>query len=987
MKRTGAVMLWAVASVLLWGDRVAGAEVSQGPSPNPSVLTRQDFGDSEQSLGRSLKVRSIDVVVDVVGASATTTMKVRFATPPRGQEADFNLDLPSGSVVTGYALDIQGRMVDGVVVAPRQATKAYEEKVRRGVDPGLAKITRAGDFNTRVFSTRGETERTIAVRFVTPVGPNQPYALPMRLDGAADDISITVRQAGLIHPADIEGPSPGLTPVLTGETEAKAWARQAPVSGVLRIANLAPRPVVTRASNGELFFETLAPAGEAAAPVQPRVRVYWDVSRSRRSDDLNGELALLSSYLERSSAAAVDLITFADAPGDRQTFTGRQMTTALVQTLRRRTYLGATSYSSVFSVAAPRADVCLVFSDGAATVDQSNPRALDCQVFAISSSPEARRNVLTALAAMSGGESIDLRTMDKESAVRRLLAPRVRVLSVLDNQGRPIEVVELGGSDRRIIGRAPQTGPVVIRTASGTTYVPLDHREVIDSDGPAALWAHQKLGEMAVRSGKPAQVLDLARRYQVAGEGAMFVVLESAQDYVENDIAPPSTFPAEQRKEYARLARAKQDADASAKSRRLDQVLVAWNEEKAWWRNPIPRPEKPPKAVGSGAPQSSVPLPSPPPPAARPASPAEVSQDQTKVEQVVVTAERRSSNTRQALSALTGSARRREAPQADAPLGGARADVKIEAAPWNPDRPYLAALKAEPDQFDAVFAEQEAGFGDLPAFYFDVAEYLFRRDKTAQARTVALSAVELPTANVGTYKILADRLIRYGDPDRAIWIYQHILDLEPDRPQPRRDLALALIDRSSLAGVSREQQAADLRQAIGLLNEVVMTPWEPQYNGIELIALMEANGVAPRLAALTGEPSALDPRLRAQMDVDLRVVLDWNTEHTDYDLWVDEPSRERVMYSHNRSNSGGRLSNDMTQGYGPEEYLLKTAPQGRYEVRADGYRGDRFNPNGVTTIRAHLYRNWGRPNQAVETFEVDLSQDEKEPVIGRFKVG
>ena len=53
----------------------------------------------------------------------------------------------------------------------------------------------------------------------------------------------------------------------------------------------------------------------------------------------------------------------------------------------------------------------------------------------------------------------------------------------------------------------------------------------------------------------------------------------------------------------------------------------------------------------------------------------------------------------------------------------------IAVEPWNPDRPYLAALEAAaaPDNFMSVYREQEAMFGSLPAFYLDVAEFLYRQ--------------------------------------------------------------------------------------------------------------------------------------------------------------------------------------------------------------------------------------------------------------------
>jgi len=126
-----------------------------------------------------------------------------------------------------------------------------------------------------------------------------------------------------------------------------------------------------------------------------------------------------------------------------------------------------------------------------------------------------------------------------------------------------------------------------------------------------------------------------------------------------------------------------------------------------------------------------------------------------------------------------------------------------------------------------------------------------------------------------------------------------------------------------------------------------MTPWSEDYDGVEMIALMEANRLIPIYRSLGGVEVALDPRLIALLDVDLRVVIEWNSEENDIDLWVDEPNGERAIYSNPRTVIGGRLSNDMTSGYGPEEYLLRRAPNGTFTVRANVYAADRINPNGV----------------------------------------
>jgi hypothetical protein len=191
------------------------------------------------------------------------------------------------------------------------------------------------------------------------------------------------------------------------------------------------------------------------------------------------------------------------------------------------------------------------------------------------------------------------------------------------------------------------------------------------------------------------------------------------------------------------------------------------------------------------------------------------------------------------------------------------------------------------------------------------------------------------------------------------------------------------------AGAAPDQARADLARAIMLLADVALRPWDGRFEGIELIALMELNRLVPRYRAAGGGEIALDPRLIALMPVDIRVVVEWNTDATDLDLWVDEPNGERAIYNNPRTAIGGRLSDDMTQGYGPEEYLLRRAPAGSYTVKANVYAADRINPNGASRITARLIRDWGTAEEREEVVDVELLPGEEKGTrrIGRIRVG
>src|SRR5262245_24677008 len=126
MRRSWLVLL------LLIGSTTA---LAQSPPANPSLIAR--FPDHPRKV--ALRLADLKIDVNIVGTLARTTIRARFLnSTDRTLEGDFTLALPADATVTGYALDIEGRMIDGVLSEPSHARAVYEEKVKKSIDPGLA---------------------------------------------------------------------------------------------------------------------------------------------------------------------------------------------------------------------------------------------------------------------------------------------------------------------------------------------------------------------------------------------------------------------------------------------------------------------------------------------------------------------------------------------------------------------------------------------------------------------------------------------------------------------------------------------------------------------------------------------------------------------------------------------------------------------------------------------------------------------------------
>ncbi|MDH4191064.1 MAG: DUF2135 domain-containing protein, partial [Betaproteobacteria bacterium] len=189
-------------------------------------------------------------------------------------------------------------------------------------------------------------------------------------------------------------------------------------------------------------------------------------------------------------------------------------------------------------------------------------------------------------------------------------------------------------------------------------------------------------------------------------------------------------------------------------------------------------------------------------------------------------------------------------------------------------------------------------------------------------------------------------LVQARRPVLAIPVFRKVLELSPEEPQSYRDLGLAY--------------AADkqFQKALDSLYEVVTRPWHGRFPEVELIALADLNAIAGKAAAKV-DTRRVDPRLIRNLPLDLRAVLTWDADNTDIDLWITDPNGEKAFYGHRLTWQGGRMSQDFTGGYGPEEFSLRKARPGRYRIEAQFYGHRQQIVAGATTLQVTVQTHFG----------------------------
>jgi hypothetical protein len=245
-------------------------------------------------------------------------------------------------------------------------------------------------------------------------------------------------------------------------------------------------------------------------------------------------------------------------------------------------------------------------------------------------------------------------------------------------------------------------------------------------------------------------------------------------------------------------------------------------------------------------------------------------------------------------------------------------------------------------------------YAEQPSFFIDVARFFIQHDDKRFGIQVLSNIAEMKLEDAELLRMMAAELMDAGEAELAVATYRDILLAREEDPQSYRDLAGAC------------NETAKYSEAIKLLYKLILGSWDSRFGEVKSIALNEMNAIiAAHKDAITG--SSIDKRFIYEMPVDIRIVISWNADNTDIDLWVTDPGKEKCSFENTSTAIGGKISTDVTQGYGPEEYSLKKALPGDYQVDVNLFGNSTQTLGGPIAIKADLYTDYGKPNQKKQT--------------------
>lgn len=974
---------------LLTGALCAFALLAGPASAQQTENRRVQLRITQQDIKEPVRLQNVSINTDITGQLAQTTIDMVFYNPNnRVLEGQLQFPLLDGQSISGFALEMEdGKLRQAVPVEKDKGRIAFEAVTRQQIDPALLQQTQGNNYQLRVYPLNPQKTRRVQLRYTERLSESDGkllYRLPLTYGDKLATLKLSMRINGAAAAPQVQSGPAGAFQFNQrgGSYQAELTRNDFAGNGIIQIAipSASSAQTSVQTVDGKTYFYTHIPASGLenlsidSTRHEPRsVTLLWDSSASGAKRNHQRELALLDAWFSQLGNVSVSLQRVRDVAEPSKTYTVRNGNwQALRNELEQTVYDGATNLGA-FNLKG-NSDAWLLFSDGLNTYGNQRFNPQNILLYSVVSSASADNQSLRALAEQNGGRLIDLNSQTPQQAVNSLLDRAPRLLSMQSNGARDLvsasNVVDADGLTIAGILTEPKTSlRLTILATDGSRRdinVPIDNQH--QSTLPAAEWARLKIQRLSADYQlNKGEIRRLGKTFGLVTPETSLIVLDRVEDYVRYEITPPP----ELLKDYEQRRAAQATQARTATRNHLDQLAEQWKAREKWWATKYPKgaPPQPKQVVKPTAPgiggghardQRIVSE-----GAVSAAAPAVAESIELADYAAAPMMERRTAPIAAAKSAGTSSSNQR---QAAAPT----ASIKLQA--WKPNEPYMQRLNsAAPGDLYRIYLDERASYADSPSFYLDVADLLLAKGQTALGLRVLSNLAEMDLENRQILRILGYRLIQAKQPQLAVTVFEKVLDMAREEPQSYRDLGLA------------HAENGQNQQAIDNLYQVVEKPWDARHRDIAITALSELNAIVATSKQKLNT-SAMDPRLLKNLPLDLRVVLSWDTDNTDIDLWVTDPNNERAYYGHKLSYQGGLMSMDITQGYGPETYSLRTAKRGKYKVEINFYGERQQLYTGATTIQVNFVTGFGTSKQKSQLVTMRLKEKGSGIFVGEFEV-
>jgi len=905
---------------------------------------------SKKQLGLS----SLDIKVEVVGNIATTTYDMLFYNPSNTiLEGELNFPLGEGHNVSRFALDINGKLREAVVVDKELGRVAFEQIVREGVDPALLEKGTGNNYKARIYPIPANGYKQVVLAYEQELTLNegtQYYHLPLNFKNTLEDFKLEIIVFDQKSEPVIEkGKLAGL--------DFKNWEKNfrtkiAKKNFVPNKSLLIKIPTPANAektiAHEDYFYVYKSIVSKKKLRNKPKsITLFWDASLSVKDRNLEKELAFLDNYLSYLNTATINFISFSNTILSKKSFKIKNGNWgALKKEIEQTVYDGGTNYNVIFNNAS-KSDFNLLFSDGMASLNtpEFNTKR---PLFIINSVAKSNHTLLNSIAEDSNGSYINLNTKTLPEATALMTYELYKFLGYTSNSkdlevypNSPVSIV----NDFSIAGKNFKPNDKLVLNFGYSNEAPqkitITLKDITTENKSAKrIWAQKKLNTLEVNSKtNKTEITTLGLNYNLVTDYTSLIVLDNVRDYVRYKITPPKELLEEYNKILAEIEDKKKHTISEAVSLSRNTNITNIPEEG--------------RVIVDSFSDSEVPL-----------QLVEVVEDEMEVsEDVEVSYDMDRSTINDSIS--------------NPKIVKYREKLIVKDRPVTAE--YIKALEKTKTKNQAyqLYLTQRKDFLKTPAYYVDISNYFQERFNERKLSFRILS--NIPESDFDNYellKVFGYQLQYNNQHDLAVFIFERILELRPEDSQSYRDLALAY------EKTGKCQEALDLYNSI-ITGDLYKNNNRRIFEGLSLIAKNEIK----HLIELYKDDLNLDNIEKTLLDntgYDLRIVIDWNHNDTDIDLHIIDPNLEECYYKHQKTKIGGNMSPDMTQGFGPEEFTLPKAKKGDYFIKVK-YYGDRYQKeDNPTFMKVTIFKHYNSKKETIETKIIRLTKKDDQEIIAKL---
>ncbi|GAA4114753.1 hypothetical protein GCM10022393_14450 [Aquimarina addita] len=511
-----------------------------------SILGQAALIKMEEDEGISIKEISIEA--KIIGDIGITTYTIEvFNNLDMQLSGELQFPLSDHQTIIGYSLDIDGTLRKAVGVDKTKGQTAYEEIVSRGIDPGLLEKTEGNNFKTRIYPIPAKGSRIIALEILDTFVWNQggfEFTAMLDFKEKIDKKSVHIDFIGFSENLRLENISSfelkkekGVISLMSDSTK-----------------NIAITIVPERKHFGfyqqyqdEYFYYTsvATPVSDKVMVIPQSINILWDCSRSRKGL-VTKEIEFIKALAKKVKTFDINIILFNSSVVEEKNIKIRNgKTKKLEKFLTNIKYDGATQYGCINQL--PNADINILCSDGLSNFGNDHFINTDIPTFTIASQTTINPSKLQSVARDNAGVYIHLENQSISSSVALMLYPSNVFSGYLEESIKeqyPRINAKVVSTQFRSIARGDKSEVISpkfrVNTSAEHVVIPIAiAKEVIDLK---RMFVIQKVQELSLYPTKhKEQLLLLGLKYHLITDYTSLIVLETLEDYIDNEILPPIT--------------------------------------------------------------------------------------------------------------------------------------------------------------------------------------------------------------------------------------------------------------------------------------------------------------------------------------------------------------------------------------------------------------------------------------------------------------